>query len=103
MANNGATQLPELLQRHESDLLDEWISQQMRVGRRDLKEGELRQQCREFLSLLKSALQNGAVERMDGPEWSELRQMLSTISRSRGAQGFTPTETATFVFSFKNP
>jgi rsbT co-antagonist protein RsbR len=30
-----------------------------------------------------------------------LREMLAGISRSRGLQGFTPSETATFVFSLK--
>ena len=37
------------------------------------------------------------------PRWKELRDLLDEISKSRAVQGFTPTETATFVFSFKEP
>lgn len=32
-----------------------------------------------------------------------MKALLSEISRTRAIQGFTPTETATFVFSFKEP
>ena len=37
------------------------------------------------------------------PEWSGVREMLANLSRSRGLQGFTPSETASFVFSLKKP
>ena len=39
----------------------------------------------------------------DGPQWDDLRAMLAEVSRERGQQGFTPAETATFVFSLKKP
>src|SRR5947209_18341132 len=37
------------------------------------------------------------------PEWARMRDLLADISRQRAARGFTPSETATFVFSFKRP
>ena len=37
------------------------------------------------------------------PIWSSVREFLARISDSRARQGFTPTETATFVFSLKQP
>ena len=37
------------------------------------------------------------------PEWSSMRDMLAEFSRQRVVQGFSPSETATFVFSFKQP
>jgi rsbT co-antagonist protein RsbR len=37
------------------------------------------------------------------PAWGPVREMLSDVSRSRALQGFSPSETATFVFSFKRP
>jgi rsbT co-antagonist protein RsbR len=40
---------------------------------------------------------------INGPEWREVRDLLASISRSRGQQGFSPSATATFVFSFKEP
>jgi rsbT co-antagonist protein RsbR len=43
------------------------------------------------------------VDGTTGPAWSEPRNLLGEISRSRALQGFTSTETATFVFSLKEP
>ena len=37
------------------------------------------------------------------PEWAAVRDMLGGVSRSRGLQGFSPAETAAFVFSLKAP
>jgi rsbT co-antagonist protein RsbR len=35
--------------------------------------------------------------------WDGTRELLGEVSRSRAQQGFTPSETATFVFSLKQP
>jgi rsbT co-antagonist protein RsbR len=67
-----------------------------------IKEGELREQSREFLRLLTRAARAGDAD-ITRPEWQETRDLLSSISRSRGQQGFSPSATATFVFSFKEP
>jgi rsbT co-antagonist protein RsbR len=40
---------------------------------------------------------------MTGPAWETLREMLANISRTRALQGFSPQETASFVFSLKQP
>jgi rsbT co-antagonist protein RsbR len=37
------------------------------------------------------------------PAWAPVRDLLSGISRSRTQQGFSPSEIATFVLSFKQP
>lgn len=95
--------LPEILADHEAGLLADWIKEQTtRTSRRTgtIKEAELRDQCKEFLSLLIAA----AKDRDDrSPRWDALRQMLADLSRSRGLQGFAPSETASFVFSLKKP
>ena len=39
----------------------------------------------------------------DGESLGPVRELLSDVSRGRAAQGFTPSETATFVFSLKTP
>ncbi|HEX6036802.1 STAS domain-containing protein [Longimicrobium sp.] len=97
--------LAALLSEEEQGLLDEWIREQLSNGahRRDLmSEVELRQQSAEFLALLRGPVQQGAQEIM-GPQWEPLRDLLSSVSRSRALQGFSPTETAMFVFSLKQP
>ena len=67
-----------------------------------IKENELRTQCRDFLAALNRGLSDGAENIVDHG-FTSAREMLDGVSRSRAAQGFTPTETATFVFSLKEP
>src|SRR5262249_3502315 len=58
--------------------------------------------CREFLALLRHALATGGVD-VQHPAFERVRERLGDISRSRALQGFSPSETATFVFSLKQP
>jgi rsbT co-antagonist protein RsbR len=48
-------------------------------------------------------VQGGSIERHDGAEWDSVRDFLNNVSRSRAKQGYTPSETAVFVFSLKQP
>lgn len=105
MSNNGKG-LPEVLANHEADLLADWIKEQASGSPRRtgvIKESELRDQSGEFLGLLKAAVEGGEVGDTRGPLWAPVREMLANLSRSRGLQGFSPSETATFVFSLKKP
>jgi rsbT co-antagonist protein RsbR len=98
--------LRAILAQYQKELLGEWLQTQLAAGtlRSDLmKENELREQSRELLALLQSAAQNGNLERTDGPEWAGVREFLARLSRSRAQQGFSSVETATFVFSLKQP
>ena len=73
----------------------------LQTGR--IKEAELETQCRGFLSQLKQAMQSdGSVDR-SASSFEGLKSMLADVSRSRAILGFTPTETANFVFSLKQP
>lgn len=67
-----------------------------------IKEAELDTQCRTFLLAFGRALASGATKVSD-KGFEQVRSMLADLSRSRAAQGFSPTETATFVFSLKEP
>ena len=99
------TSLAQLFQKHQQQILEDWIRQQLGAAtlRSDLmKENELREQSREFLKSFIDAAQAGA-EDLDAPSWKSAKEVLSSISRSRAAQGFSPSETATFVFSLKQP
>jgi rsbT co-antagonist protein RsbR len=103
-ANRGG--LSTLLDKYESELLASWISEQLASStlRKDLmKESELRQQSRNFLSLLRAAAQSNNFTDTSRPEWGAIRDLLSDVSKSRATQGFTPSETASFVFSLRKP
>ena len=105
MAASAKSRIPEIVQKHEQDLLAEWMREQTTGGsRRDdlIKESEAREQSREFLSLFREAAgrDGGNVE---SAAWEPVRDMLKNVSESRTQQGFSPSEVATFVFSFKQP
>ncbi len=106
MSENGTSRLPEILRECEAELLADWLNEQVAgLGRRGgaLKEAELREQSREFLSALTAATQSGNIGDLNRPEWANVREILASFSRSRAKQGFTSSETATFVFSLKQP
>ncbi len=99
-----ATRIPEVLDKFESELLSEWIELQTATlgGRRLMSDAQLRDTSREFLQLVRNAAQNGQID-PSRPEWAATRDMLERLSGERAAQGFSPSETATFVLSFKLP
>jgi len=102
----SASRVPALLRDHEEDLLREWTQEQARTlasqqGR--LSEAELRGQAKEFLELLRRATQDGNLDDVQGTGWQEVLEALASLSRSRTRQGFTPAQTASFIFSLKRP
>jgi len=95
-----------VLQTQDDSLLDAWMRIQTGslASRKDLiKEVELREQSRKFLAALRTAAEKGGGTDINGAAWDEARDFLKSISASRAQQGFTPTETAMFVFSLKEP
>ena len=99
--NNG---LAAILRRHEARLLADWMTELAKAGRSAaIDKAELEEQARTFVRLLTEAAQTDALENVGGSAGGPLWEMLVTLSASHARQGFTPTETATFVFSFKRP
>ena len=98
------TGLAAILRRHEARLLADWMSELTKGGRSGaIDKAELEEQARTFVRLLSEAAQTDALVDIGRSAGGPLREMLATLSASRARQGFTPTETATFVFSFKQP
>jgi rsbT co-antagonist protein RsbR len=97
--------ISEALARDEQSFLNDWIKNIHAVGRGtgSIAESELRQQCQKFLTVFRTGLDDVGASDPGDPRWQELRDLLADISKSRAIQGFSPTETATFVFSFKEP
>lgn len=98
------SKLSDTVRTQQDVILKDWVEFQLTATtlRRDLmKESELREQSREFLTLLTQALQGGSD--IDEPSWKPVKDFLGQITRSRVEQGFTPSETAMFIFSLKNP
>ena len=96
--------LPNILQVHEAKILADWISEQLAaVSRRAslMSDSDLRVQSKTFLAEFRSALRSGNLDDLARAEWEPMRALLSEVSRSRATQGFSPTETATFVLSIR--
>jgi rsbT co-antagonist protein RsbR len=90
---------------NEQEVLNEWVQLQLAATtlRSDLmSERDLREQCREFIQLLRPALAAGTYS-ATAEAWAPVREFLRSISRKRAHQGFSPSETATFVLSLKQP
>lgn len=97
--------IPEILRNYQTELLNDWLSQQIEAGilKNSFKERELREECRDFLDLLSRAVQSGHLTNVRASEWTDVREMLTSFSRTSSQKGFTSTETASFVFSLKQP
>ena len=102
--NRPASRLPAIIEQHQKEVLAEWLTNQMssgawRSGR--IQESHLRDESQRFLGLFNKAIQAGVEFDTRSPEWGDVREFLTELSRSRAQQGFSPSQVATFVFSLK--
>ncbi len=100
------TSIANTLLNRRNEILQEWLRQQLSTPslRADLtSEAELRTESGHFLNVLSDAVQSGNLSDILLPEYKPVLEMLEGFSRTRGLQGFTPSETASFVFSLKQP
>jgi rsbT co-antagonist protein RsbR len=105
MTDGGKSTLPSLISRYQKELLDEWVANQLasETHRNDLvTERDVRSESQQFLEATRTALAGGGTD-IRTPEWAGVKALLTEISQNRARQGFTPTETATFVLSLKQP
>ena len=95
----------EILSAQEPKILSGWVKNQLADSARRalLSEVELREQSRSFLSLLAKALAHGVDEKIEGAHWEDVKAAIGALSKNRASSGFSPGETATFVFSLKQP
>ena len=105
MAMRGRSRLTEIVSKHEAGILTDWIKEQLAsIKAADrISEGDLRVESQRFLSLLRAALKTDGGHDVTASAWSETREMLGELSRSRAKAGYSPSETATFVMSLKQP
>jgi rsbT co-antagonist protein RsbR len=106
MRGKNGNRLPELVAKHQQEVLRHWMELHTGAGTlvsAQIKESELREQSSQFLDEFRQALGAGAGEDIEGRAWQGVRDVLAEVSRSRAAQGFTPSQVAMFVFSLKQP
>ena len=96
--------LAAVIRKNTGDLLDEWTKEQAaRHTRKDrVHEADAARLSKEFLSGIADAASQGSLDVRSGG-WNKVRELLADFSASRASQGYTATETATFVFALKKP
>ncbi len=105
MTTDGAEVLSKTVTQDEAAILDAWNAAlregtSLQSGR--IREAELQTQVKAVFGQLRDALASGGLD-ADAAGFASLRETLADISRSRAIQGFTPTDTANFVLSLKEP
>jgi rsbT co-antagonist protein RsbR len=98
------TSITKILLNQRPQILQEWLQQQLADQnlRTDLiSEAELRADSDRFLKVFSEAVQSGNLSDIQDPAYKPTLEMLEGFSSTRSHQGFTPSETATFVFSLK--
>jgi rsbT co-antagonist protein RsbR len=97
--------LTEVLREKQNEILENWLEGMFsRIVRRDRNaEADIRDQATRFLPLVAQAVEKGGSYDINSSSWQDVRSLLSEISQSRLRQGFSPIDTATFVFSLKEP
>ena len=104
MANETGT-VATFVATNEATILPEWLDLQRKAGALQtgrITEAELKTQSQEFLHRLRDGAVKGGSD-IGNPAFAPVKDLLAEISRSRAMQGFSPSETATFVFSLKQP
>jgi rsbT co-antagonist protein RsbR len=105
MAKDVAASLNDILQNDQEALLQTWVDRQVgspgfrsdRTSRQELADHSAR-----FLIQLREAIRSGDTNILASP-WTGARRVLDELSLARAQEGFSPSETAQFVFSLKQP
>ena len=99
------SRLPEVFEKREHEITEQWIEQQQATGRRQTaaEREQSTRQSREFVRALKTALKKDGTGDVSGEDWAGVRDFLVDFSGKRAKDGYSPKETAFFVFSLKQP
>ena len=92
------------LTKRKASILETWMKLQLADNslREDLMSNEdLRIQSEELVNSFVTALTKDNMENVESAEFDPVHEILGGISISRARQGFTPRETAIFIFSLK--
>ncbi|WP_369213166.1 STAS domain-containing protein [Streptomyces flavofungini] len=96
----GAVDLAGLLTAKGQDLAASWVGEVSKSLGGRISAAELERELRELYDALVEALRHGAGD-VHSEHMSEIRALLTELSRNRARQGFSPGETAISVFALK--
>lgn len=97
-------ELELVIKNNERKILDNWIDDQLnRLARQKdlISDEDLRIESQGFLNEFVKAIKGGDMN-PTAASFKKINELLKKISLKRAQLGFTPSETATFIFSLKN-
>ncbi|HEY0422218.1 MAG TPA: STAS domain-containing protein [Rhodopila sp.] len=103
MAKPPASRLPVILSESATEILSDWLARLNTRPDPRLAAAELETQCDGIVRRLAQACRDGNVTDIDAPSFAALRDILAELSRTRALAGYSPTETAIFILSLKEP
>jgi len=103
MVTPSASRLPGLLAEYQKPILADWLEVLRSTPDIRTPATELESQCDVIVARLAQGCRDGNVTNIAAPGFGPLRDVLTELSRTRAMQGFSPRETAAFLFSLKPP
>jgi rsbT co-antagonist protein RsbR len=103
--NTSSNALTNVLSKQEGQIRQKWLDLLSKSGRRksSAEQQQTNLEAEEFISALGTAVQTEEFEHINRPAWTQVRDILTALSARRAKGGSSPSETATFVFSLKEP
>src|SRR4029077_7819225 len=83
-----------------------WVESQKKSGELrsgQISDADLTDTSRRLFTAFRGGSATRLFENITAPVWDQTRTVLEDVSRARAKLGLTPAETATFVFSLKEP
>jgi rsbT co-antagonist protein RsbR len=99
------SRVAEVIARNETSIRADWLDNMSKsVQRADLmSKAELAEQTSRLLAAIIEGTKADESGNIAAAAWAPAKELLQEISASRARQGFSPSETATFVLSLKQP
>ena len=95
--------IARLIDKYHAELLRTWLDRLTRESGDQADAAQRKDQATKFLAALKQGVAAAQFDDIRSSEWASTREVLEEVSRERALRGATPAETATFVFSLKEP
>jgi rsbT co-antagonist protein RsbR len=97
--------IPELIAKNHEQLLKHWLERLEATGgsTSQADNAEVADVAKRFIQAFRQGVEAGQLDDVTASGWTAAREVLEDFSRSRAVRGWTPSETAMFVFSLKEP
>jgi rsbT co-antagonist protein RsbR len=97
--------LADIIRKYQAEIQADWLKGLASATRRSdlISEAELQEQSKDLLSAIVAGSRSGNLSDLSAGSWTTARDLMTDISTSRAKQGFTSSDTATFILSLKQP